>query len=519
MSKIKCASCWVARHWKWVAVATVLVVLLGRNYIAPYMGYGAVAMEATDSRGETIRELATLSPGTQFARDLILLLIAVIGIWEAHRRNTALDRQSKAAADTVAHDSHRHTHERFSKAVELMAKTTADKKPAISARVGGIYIMQELAEQQPEKFARQAVKNLSAYIKDNARLTSTQPHKDAPRDNKRKSGVAVLGEDVKAAFDVLGKLFKDEVPGISDDDVNFADQNFSNLDMSHVQVNLRYYKNWREVNFQGADLRGASFAPAANLTGANFQGAWLSGATFDRVCLQEANLREVQTDGGTSLVFADLSKADLRGADLPGTYAVCANFSQAKLQGANLTGANFEGDEYCPAQNRACFASANLEGAKLSNATLCHANMASTLLWGADFVDADLRNADFSGAQFDATNMSGAKFDFVPKSMKEAMNGHVWFAGDDAWADGICQRGVDAFWDFRERDYYALNGVLHNFSESSTDSRLSPTVSFAMQREALSLTFEEQEPFSPHWNEWLKRVDPRTGKHHYNEDY
>ena len=519
MPEIKRTS-WVARHWKRAAIALVFVgILLCRDYIAPRIGYAVVAMETANEHGKTIREFAAPSPGIQFTRDLILLLIAVGGIWVAHRRNVALDRQSKAAADAVKNDSRRHVYERFSNAVELMAKTTVGNKPAISARVGGIYIMQELAEQQPEKFARQAVKNLSAYIKDNARLTSTEPHKDAPRDNKRKSGVAVLGEDVKAAFDVLGKLFKDEVPGISDDDVNFADQNFSNLDMSHVQVNLRYYKNWREVNFQGADLRGASFAPAANLTGANFQGAWLSGATFDRVCLQEANLREVQTDGGTSLVFADLSKADLRGAVLPGTYAVCANFSHAKLQGANLTGANFESDEDCPAQNRACFAGANLEGAKLSNATLCHANMTSTLLWGADFVDANLRGADFSGAQFNATNMSGAKFDFVPTSMKEAMDSHVWFAGDDAWADGICQRGVDAFWDFRERDYYALNGVMRNFSESSTDSRLSPAVSFAMQREALSLTHEEQEPFSPNWNEWLKGVDSRTGKHHYDEDY
>ena len=523
MSKIKPTRRWIARHWKWVAVACVLAgIVLCRDYITP-RGYAATAMETTDEHGKTIREAAP-SPDAQFVRDLILLLVGggiggIGGLWIGHRQNIALDRQSKAAADAVSNESRHRTDEKFSRAVELMAKTTADNKPAIHARVGGIGIMRELAEQQPEKFARQVVRNLSAYIKDNAQLTSIEPHKNSPHDNKRKHGVAVLGADVKEAFEVLGKLFKDEVPGISDDDVDFSDQNFSNLDMSCVQVELHHYKNWREVNFQGADLRSASFAPAANLTGANFQGAWLSCATFDRVCLQEANLRDAQMDDGTSLAFADFSKADLRGAVLPGTYAVCANFSHAKLQGANLTGANFESDEDCPAQNRACFAGANLEGAKLSNATLCYANMASTLLWGTDLVDADLRNADFSGALFDATNMSGAKFDFVPTSMKEAMDSHVWFAGDDAWADGICQRGVDAFWDFRERDYYALNGVMRNFSESSTDSRLSPAASFAMQREALSLTFEEQEPFSPYWNEWLKKVDPRTGKHHYDEDY
>ena len=524
MSKIKPTRRWIARHWKWVAVACVLAgIVLCRDYITP-RGYAATAMETTDKHGKTIRETAP-SPAAQFVRDLILLLVGggiggIGGLWIGHRQNIALDRQSKAAADAVSNESRHRTDEKFSRAVELMAKTTADNKPAIHARVGGIGIMRELAEQQPEKFARQVVRNLSAYIKDNAQLTSTEPHKNSPRDNKRKHGVAVLGADVKEAFEVLGKLFKDEVPGISDDDVDFSDQNFSNLDMSCVQVELHHYKNWREVNFQGADLRSASFAPAANLTGANFQGAWLSCATFDRVCLQEANLRDAQMDDGTSLAFADFSKADLRGAVLPGTYAVCANFSHAKLQGANLTGANFESDEDCPAQNRACFAGANLEGAKLSNATLCHANMASTLLWGADFVDADLRGADFSGAQFEATNMSGAEFDSVPQELKDRMSDNIWFGSGDTWAEGIRPRGDDDPWYFeRHHGYYALDGVLRNFSEANGHSRLSMRMVFAMQREAVSFTHETQEPFSPYWNEWLKRVDSRTGKHHYDEDY
>ena len=520
MPEIKRTS-WVARHWKRAAIALVFVgILLCRDYIAPRIGYAVVAMETANEHDKTIREFAAPSPGIQFARDIILLLIAVGGIWVAHRRNVALDRQSKAAADAVKNDSRRHVYERFSTAVELMAKTTAGNEPAISARVGGIYIMQELAEQQPEKFARQAVKNLSTYIKDNARLTSTEPHKDAPRDNKRKSGVAVLGEDVKAAFDVLGKLFKDEVPGISDDDVNFADQNFSNLDMSHVQVNLRYYKNWREVNFQGADLRGASFAPAANLTGANFQGAWLSGATFgERVCLQEANLRTSRMDS-TWLECVDFSGADLSGAKLFRAYALRADFTRANLQGANLAEATFGDNEDSPAENCACFAQANLEGSRLVKATLCHANMTSTFLWGADFVDADLRGADFSGAQFEATNMSGAEFDSVPQELKDRMSDNIWFGSGDTWAEGIRPRGDDDPWYFeRHHGYYALDGVLRNFSEANGHSRLSMRMVFAMQREAVSFTHETQEPFGPYWSGWLKRVDPSTGRYNWDEDY
>jgi uncharacterized protein YjbI with pentapeptide repeats len=67
---------------------------------------------------------------------------------------------------------------------------------------------------------------------------------------------------------------------------------------------------------------------------------------------------------------ADLTKANLRGANLAGAYLRGANLAGANLRGADLFGANLRG--------------ANLAGANLR---------------GADLTRADLRGADLTGAE------------------------------------------------------------------------------------------------------------------------
>ena len=103
------------------------------------------------------------------------------------------------------------------------------------------------------------------------------------------------------------------------------------------------------ANLSNADLRGANLSNA-DLFGANLRGANLSNAD-----LFGANLR------GANLFGANLSNADLRDADLRG-----ANLSNADLRGANLSNADLFG--------------ANLRGANLSNADLCGASI-DQMMW------------------------------------------------------------------------------------------------------------------------------------------
>ena len=92
---------------------------------------------------------------------------------------------------------------------------------------------------------------------------------------------------------------------------------------------------------------------------------------------------------GCSFIGADLSEADLRGANL---YK--ANFSDADLSGANLGYADLRG--------------ANLTGADLTGAYLYNANLSKADLSGANPYNAVLRKANLKGANLTGVDLTVA---------------------------------------------------------------------------------------------------------------
>ena len=91
---------------------------------------------------------------------------------------------------------------------------------------------------------------------------------------------------------------------------------------------------------------------------------------------------------------ADLSRANLSGADLSRANLSVANLSGANLSRANLSVANLSG--------------ANLSGANLSRADLSGANLYGANLYGASLSWADLSRADLSWADLYGANLYGA---------------------------------------------------------------------------------------------------------------
>ena len=88
--------------------------------------------------------------------------------------------------------------------------------------------------------------------------------------------------------------------------------------------------------------------------------------------------------------MANLSRADLRGADL----------SEADLRGTNLSGADLRGADLSEADlSWADLSGADLSWADLRGADLSGANLRGTNLSGADLSRADLRDADLRGAE------------------------------------------------------------------------------------------------------------------------
>ena len=124
----------------------------------------------------------------------------------------------------------------------------------------------------------------------------------------------------------------------------------------------------------------------ADLFGANLRGADLSNANLRNANLRDADLRCANLSNA-NLSGADLSGVNLRGADLSGADLSFANLRGADLSGANLRGADLSG--------------VNLRGADLSGADLSFANLRGADLSGANLSCANLSNANLSGASMD----------------------------------------------------------------------------------------------------------------------
>ena len=122
------------------------------------------------------------------------------------------------------------------------------------------------------------------------------------------------------------------------------------------------------TNLREADLNGADLN-GAYLNRANLNGAYLDGAYLNQAKLNGAYLEE-----------ANLIGAKLNGAYLEGAYLNRANLNRANLDGANLEEAKLNGAYL----NRANLNRANLIGANLNGANLIAANLIAANLNGAE---------------------------------------------------------------------------------------------------------------------------------------
>lgn len=127
---------------------------------------------------------------------------------------------------------------------------------------------------------------------------------------------------------------------------------------------------------------------ATNKYGADLSEADLGGANLYGANLSEANLY------GACLCDADLSRANLQGADLSRSDLGDANMSEANLSRSDLSDADMS--------------KANLQGADLQGADLRDANMSDADMRDANLYGANLRRADLYGANLSGANLREA---------------------------------------------------------------------------------------------------------------
>ena len=111
---------------------------------------------------------------------------------------------------------------------------------------------------------------------------------------------------------------------------------------------------------------------------------------------------------GAHLPNADLGDADLSGADLSNALLLNANLIVADLSGADLSNALLDNADLVADLSNADLSGANLLGADLSDGNLFSADLSDGNLIGADLSRADLSDANLVGANLENANLSGA---------------------------------------------------------------------------------------------------------------
>jgi hypothetical protein len=232
--------------------------------------------------------------GAQMLGGLILLLSAFVA-W----RNVMQLREGQITS-------------RFTDAIGQLGETHGNR-PVIEVRMGGIFALEQIARDWPDKYHRQVFEVLTAYIRENAPLRevpdakkSEATERNAPKRDQEETPKP--REDVQAALTVIGR--RTVRPELEPERLNLARTDLRGADLwgARLQRTLLLDAQLHEANLWRAQLQGAILGGAqlqkADLTGAQLQVAFLVGAQ-----LQGADLTEAQLQGAI-LWFAQLQWAE-----------------------------------------------------------------------------------------------------------------------------------------------------------------------------------------------------------------
>jgi hypothetical protein len=203
----------------------------------------------------------------------------LLGLYFTWRRVEISQRTLEATQD-------QQVTERFTRAIDQLGATDETGKPRLEVRLGGIYALERIANDSPDRDYSTIMEVLTAYVRENAPRRQEVISSPASDPSEPKTATEPANQelptplaDIQAILTVLGRRKK---AGQAGDVV---------LDLS------------------ATDLRGA------HLEGARLNKVSLRRADLRRAHLEGAVLREARLEGA-ELERADLEGADVRGANL-----------------------------------------------------------------------------------------------------------------------------------------------------------------------------------------------------------
>jgi uncharacterized protein YjbI with pentapeptide repeats len=243
--------------------------------------------------------------------------------------------------------------DRFTRAIEQLGATDDKGDKRLGIRLGGIYALERITTDSPERYYSTVMEVLMAYIRENTRLDSkndanrSQENSTDSEPTESVSQSSLLDRpkapaDIQRILDVLTRLKRLEEKGLPNEQhmlIDLKESNLSGVNLSEADL---FRANLSDAILFRADLSKAKLSEA-NLFRANLLRAFLFRAKLPRAFLFRANLSGAfltEADlSGAFLTEADLSDAILFRADLSGADLSEANFAAANLSGANLIGA------------------------------------------------------------------------------------------------------------------------------------------------------------------------------------
>ncbi len=368
----------------WAVLGVVALALVGLLLVLQYLYEPPNYYEKHDGMSGSIR----------LWRDLIILVVAGLGLWIAGIRSFAFQKQAEVANKQQSSDQ-------LSRGIELLATNDRENKPAIEARVGALYALEALAHANPKEYGTPVMKIMVSYIRNNAQRTAIRSEGQDTEQEQHES-VAHLGEDTKTAFAALKRLHDNILHkcGLRDPSKELS---FSHADFQHLRLDEVEWISCPNLSH-------------ANLSGSNLEGADLSKANLVGAQLSRAHL-----------LRADLSRSNFMNADLSRANFIGAKLSRARFFGAALFYAHFGGipslghtgdtppsnvDFFFAQLSGAYFKGTSLWGANFAHAQLVGVNFEDAHLFGANFDEAQLSGAIFNEAtQVECASFEGSKFD------------------------------------------------------------------------------------------------------------
>jgi Pentapeptide repeats (8 copies) len=241
---------------------------------------------------------AVTTTGTIFAG-----IAVFFNAYQASRSANAANENAKAVYKNAQAAEDKQITERFSKAIELLGNKE------IEIKLGGIYALEQIAKDSPEKYHWTVMEVLTAFVRENAPLNEEKDEEEEVTGIMPK-----VRTDIQAALTVIGRINCEN------------EKENKSLDLSCINI--------RRANLYEANLERVNFIYSK----------------LDLVSLSKAKLRYVCLYG-SSLKLVNFEAAYLQEANLSRANLFRANLSRANLSRANLYGANFSGADLSGVKN------------------------------------------------------------------------------------------------------------------------------------------------------------------------